>query len=66
MLVLGRKVDEVVRIGDDISVRVVAIQGDQVKLGIDAPAIIPVHREEIYRLESKKHGGNKHDCRSRT
>jgi len=49
MLVLTRKRDESIMIGDDIKIIVVDVRGDQVKLGIDAPRHIPVHREEVYR-----------------
>lgn len=49
MLVLTRKRDESIMIGDDVRIVVVDVQGDQVKLGIDAPRRIPVHREEVYR-----------------
>lgn len=49
MLVLTRKRDESIIIGDEIRVTVVDVRGDQVKLGIEAPRRIPVHREEIYK-----------------
>lgn len=49
VLVLTRKVDESIMIGDDIKITVVGVRGDQVKIGIEAPRHIPVHREEIYR-----------------
>lgn len=49
MLVLTRKRDESIIIGDHIKITVVEIRGDQVKLGIDAPRSIPVHREEVYK-----------------
>lgn len=49
MLVLTRKRDESIMIGDDVRIVVVDVHGDQVKLGIDAPRRIPVHREEVYR-----------------
>lgn len=48
-MVLTRKRDESIIIGDDIKIIVVDVRGDQVKLGIDAPRHIPVHREEIYK-----------------
>lgn len=49
MLVLTRKVDQSIIIGDNIKLTVVEIRGDQVKIGIEAPREIPVHREEVYR-----------------
>lgn len=48
MLVLSRKKDGKIIIGDDIVITVVDIRGDKVRLGIDAPDDTPVHREEIY------------------
>lgn len=48
MLVLARKRDQSIMIGDDIEIIVVDVHGDQVKLGITAPRHIPVHRKEIY------------------
>jgi carbon storage regulator len=48
MLVLTRKADGRIMIGDDIVITVVSIRGDVVRLGIDAPADVPVHREEVY------------------
>ena len=48
MLVLSRKKNEVIRIGDDISVMVIEVRQDKVRLGIDAPAHVSVHRQEIW------------------
>ncbi|MBA2132319.1 carbon storage regulator CsrA [Capillibacterium thermochitinicola] len=53
MLVLTRKINESIIIGDDVKVTVVEIKGEQVKLGISAPKRISVHREEVY-LEIQK------------
>jgi carbon storage regulator len=49
MLVLTRRLGESIRIGDEISIRVLEIQRGQVRVAIDAPRQIPVHREEIYQ-----------------
>ena len=48
MLILTRKVGETIRIGDDIAISVIDIRGNQVRLGIEAPRDITVHREEVY------------------
>lgn len=48
MLVLSRHRDESIMIGDNVMITVVDIRGDKVRLGIDAPQEIPVHRQEIY------------------
>ncbi len=49
MLVLSRRISESVKIGNDVTVTVLGFKGNQVRLGIDAPVEIPVHREEIYQ-----------------
>jgi len=49
MLVLSRKKDENIVIGDNIRVFIVDIRGDTVRLGIEAPEDIPVHRSEVYK-----------------
>ena len=48
MLVLSRHRDESIIIGDDVVITIVDIRGDKVRLGIDAPQDIPVHRREVY------------------
>lgn len=61
MLILTRKLGESITIGDDIKVSVLGIRGRQVRLGIDAPSNVVVHREEIYvkiREENRKAASN--------
>lgn len=48
MLVLSRRIGETLRIGDDIKVVVLAVSGNQIRLGIEAPRDVGVHREEVY------------------
>ncbi len=54
MLVLSRKKDEKIIIGDNITLMVIEIRGDKVRLGIDAPKEISVHREEVYNAIQKE------------
>jgi len=49
MLILSRNKDETIRIGDEIFVTVLEVKGKQVRIGIDAPRGIAVHRDEIYQ-----------------
>lgn len=49
MLVLTRKVGERIHIGEGVVVTVVRIQGDKVRIGIEAPSEVTIHREEVYR-----------------
>ena len=49
MLILTRKVGESLLIGDDVSITILNIRGNQVKIGVQAPKDVSVHREEIYQ-----------------
>ena len=53
MLVLTRKQNEVIRIGEDVQIVVVEIIGERVRLGVIAPRSVPVHREEVYESIQK-------------
>ncbi len=55
MLILTRQIGESIMIGDDVIITVLGIRGEQVRIGIDAPRDVPVHREEIYdRIQREK------------
>lgn len=59
MLILTRRVGETLMVGDEVSITVLGVKGNQVRLGVDAPKTIAVHREEIYaRIQQEKNGGN--------
>ena len=67
MLVLTRKIGETFIVGDDITVTVVDIVGgNKVRLGINAPASVPVYREEIYDLIKKENAAAADACRRRS
>ncbi len=57
MLVLSRQRDESIKIGDDVEITIIDIRGDKVRLGIDAPPDVPVHRKEIYEAMKQRKGG---------
>lgn len=57
MLVLSRHRDESIMIGDDVVITIVDIRGDKVRLGIQAPTEIPVHRQEVYEAIQRERAG---------
>ena len=55
MLILTRRVGESLMVGDDVTVTVLGVKGNQIRIGIDAPQDVSVHREEIYeRIQLEK------------
>ena len=58
MLILTRRVGETVMIGDEVTVTVLGVKGNQVRIGVNAPKNVAVHREEIYeRIQREEAGG---------
>ena len=58
MLILTRRVGETVMIGDEVTITVLGVKGNQVRVGINAPKSVAVHREEIYdRIKREQQGG---------
>ncbi len=57
MLILTRRIGETLVIGDDVHITVLGVKGNQVRIGINAPKDVSVHREEIYdRIQREKNG----------
>lgn len=56
MLVLSRYKDQSIYIGDDIVITVVDVRGDRIRIGIEAPSNVPVHRQEIYEAIKREQG----------
>jgi carbon storage regulator len=51
MLILTRRIGETLRIGDEVSVTILALKGNQIRVGIDAPKHVAVHRDEVVQRE---------------
>ena len=61
MLILTRRVGETLLVGDEVSVTVLGVKGNQVRIGVNAPKEVAVHREEIYqRIQREKQTGGEH------
>lgn len=60
MLILTRRIGETIKVGDDIEVTVLGIKGNQVRIGVNAPKDVQVHREEIYHRILKERANAAH------
>jgi len=56
MLILTRRIGETLMVGDDVAITVLGIKGNQIRLGVDAPKDVSVHREEIYQRIQRERG----------
>ena len=63
MLILTRRVGETLMVGDDVTVTVLGVKGNQVRIGVNAPKEVAVHREEIYqRIQHEKKQRHRREC----
>ena len=62
MLILTRRVGETIVVGDDVKITVLGVKGNQVRIGVNAPKSVSVHREEIFnRIQQEQGGGQQED-----
>ncbi len=61
MLILTRRQDESLRIGDEVTVKILSIRGNHVRIGVAAPRSIPVHRQEVYERMRQELAAQAHD-----